>query len=65
MRLDFASDALNNVSGCVNSVSRQLKKLYSSDADCVYKKRFGRGMRKLRDDVVLLGTQQICYRGGF
>lgn len=41
MRLDFASDALNNVSGCVNSVSRQLKKLYSSDADCVYKNASG------------------------
>ncbi len=37
MRLDFASNALNNVSGCVNSVSRQLKKLYAPSVGDVYK----------------------------
>lgn len=36
MRLDFASNALKNVEGCVNSVSRQLKKLYAPDIDRVY-----------------------------
>lgn len=36
MRLDFASTALNNVSGCVNGVSRHLKKLYSLSVDSVY-----------------------------
>lgn len=37
MRLDFASNALRNVSGCVNGVSRQLKKLYAPSVDYVYK----------------------------
>ncbi len=37
MRLDFASNALSNVSGCVNSVSRQLKKLYAPSVEYVYK----------------------------
>lgn len=36
MRLDFASNALNNVSDCVNSVSRELKKLYAPDVESVY-----------------------------
>lgn len=36
MRLDFASNALSNVSGCVNSVSRELKKLYAPDIETVY-----------------------------
>ena len=36
MRLDFASHALKNVSGVVNSVSRQLKKLYAPSVDFVY-----------------------------
>ena len=37
MRLDFTSEAIKNVSGCVNDVSRQLKKLYAPDVDYVYK----------------------------
>lgn len=37
MRLDFASNALKNVSGCVNSVSRQLKKLYAPNIEYIYK----------------------------
>lgn len=37
MRLDFASGALQNVSGCVNSVSRQLKKLYAPDVEYIYR----------------------------
>jgi len=36
MRLDFASDALQNVNGCVNSVSRQLKKLYAPSVESIY-----------------------------
>lgn len=36
MRLDFASNALKNVSGCVNSVSEQLKKLYAPGEEYVY-----------------------------
>lgn len=36
MRLDFASNALKNVSGCVNAVSRQLKKLYAPDIETIY-----------------------------
>lgn len=36
MRLGFASNALNNVSDCVNSVSRELKKRYAPDVDTVY-----------------------------
>lgn len=36
MRLDFASNALKNVEGCVNSVSRHLKKLYAPDIERVY-----------------------------
>lgn len=37
MRLDFAAGALSNVSGCVNGVSRQLKKLYAPSVEYVYK----------------------------
>ena len=36
MRLGFASHALSNVSDCVNSVSRELKKRYAPDVDTVY-----------------------------
>ena len=36
MRLDFASNALQNVSDCVNSVSRQLEKLYAPNVDSIY-----------------------------
>ncbi len=36
MRLDFASNALQNVSGCVNSVSNQLKKLYAPTVEYIY-----------------------------
>ncbi len=36
MRLDFAANALGGVSGCVNSVSRQLSKLYAPSADKIY-----------------------------
>lgn len=36
MRLDFASNALKNVEGCVNSVSRQLSKLYAPSVENVY-----------------------------
>ena len=36
MRLDFASNALKNVEGCVNSVSRHLKKLYAPDIERVF-----------------------------
>ncbi|MEE3333306.1 MAG: SpoIIE family protein phosphatase [Ruminococcus sp.] len=38
MRLEFASGALKNVEGCVNSVSRQLKKLYAPSVEQVYEK---------------------------
>lgn len=41
MRLDFACEALKNVSGCVNDVSRQLKKLYAPDVEYVYKNAAG------------------------
>lgn len=37
MRLGFASTALSNVSDCVNSVSRELKKHYAPDVDTIYK----------------------------
>lgn len=37
MRLDFASNALRNVNECVNSVSRQLKKLYAPNMEYIYK----------------------------
>lgn len=36
MRLDFASNALKNVMGSVNSVSRQLKKLYAPKMESIY-----------------------------
>ena len=36
MRLDYASNALKNVSGCVNSVSRRLEKLYAPSVEYVY-----------------------------
>lgn len=36
MRLDFASNALKNVNSCVNSVSRQLKKLYAPSVESIY-----------------------------
>ena len=36
MRLGFASNAIGNVSDCVNSVSRELKKRYAPDIDNVY-----------------------------
>lgn len=36
MRLGFASSAISNVSDCVNSVSRELKKHYAPDVDTVY-----------------------------
>ena len=36
MRLGFASTALNNVSVCVNSVSRELKKHFAPDVDTIY-----------------------------
>lgn len=36
MRLDFASNALKNVTSSVNSVSRQLKKLYAPKIDAIY-----------------------------
>jgi stage II sporulation protein E len=36
MRLDFASNALQNVTGCVNSVSSQLKKLYAPNVESIY-----------------------------
>lgn len=36
MRLDFASKALENVTGCVGSVSRQLKKLYAPSVEYIY-----------------------------
>lgn len=36
MRLDFASNALQNVTGCVNSVSNQLKKLYAPSIEYIY-----------------------------
>lgn len=41
MRLDFACEALKNVNGCVNDVSRQLKKLYAPDVEYVYKNACG------------------------
>lgn len=36
MRLLFASKALSNVSSCVNSVSKKLSKLYTSNAQWIY-----------------------------
>ena len=36
MRLEFAADALRNVSGCVHSVSRSLKKLYAPEVENIY-----------------------------
>lgn len=36
MRLDFAAAALSSVSGCVGSVSKQLKKLYAPNVESVY-----------------------------
>lgn len=36
MRLDFAANALENVNGCVNSVSRRLKKLYAPSVESIY-----------------------------
>lgn len=36
MRLGFASSALRNISGCVNSVSRQLSKLYAPSVEVIY-----------------------------
>ncbi len=36
MRLDFAANALKNVTDCVGSVSRQLKKLYAPNVTEVY-----------------------------
>ncbi len=36
MRLDFAANALRNVSGCVNTVSRELAHLYAPSVDRVF-----------------------------
>ncbi len=36
MRLDFASNALKNVSGSVNNVSRRLSRLYAPNATSIY-----------------------------
>lgn len=36
MRLDFAANALKNVNSCVDSVSRQLKKLHAPDDGSIY-----------------------------
>ena len=36
MRLDFASNALKNVTSSVNSVSRQLKRLYAPKVETIY-----------------------------